>query len=112
MVFGAAAALGCAAAVTAGAQVSNPSSTARSAEATRYVAPRTADGRPDLQGVWANNMATPLERPKELAGKAVLTDAELEQLRRWRRGVRRRALSDGAVEHRGVRLPGRHDRRL
>jgi hypothetical protein len=30
-----------------------------------WTAPRTADGHPDLQGVWANNIATPLERPKE-----------------------------------------------
>lgn len=25
---------------------------------------RTADGHPDLQGVWSNNRATPLERPE------------------------------------------------
>lgn len=39
--------------------------------------PRTPDGRPDLQGVWANNSATPLERPAALADKATLTDAEV-----------------------------------
>lgn len=37
---------------------------------------RTADGHPDLQGVWSNNRATPLERPEQLAGKATLTDEE------------------------------------
>jgi hypothetical protein len=47
-----------------------------------YVAPRTADGQPDLQGVYANNNATPLERPKELADKPLLTDNELELLKR------------------------------
>jgi len=29
-----------------------------------YKAPRTVDGQPDLQGVWANNSVTPLQRPK------------------------------------------------
>ena len=41
---------------------------------------RTADGHPDLQGVWANNNATPLERPKELAGRAILTEKEVAAL--------------------------------
>src|SRR5437667_6367837 len=40
------------------------------------------DGHPDLQGVWLNNSATPLERPKTLEGKAVLTEAEVAELRR------------------------------
>ena len=43
--------------------------------------PRTADGRIDLNGVWANNAATPLERPDTLAGKAVFSDEEVAQLR-------------------------------
>ncbi len=42
-----------------------------------WTAPRTVDGQPDLQGVWANNIATPLERPKELEGRALLTDQEV-----------------------------------
>ena len=37
---------------------------------------RTVDGQPDLQGVWSFATVTPLERPKELAGKEVLTEAE------------------------------------
>jgi hypothetical protein len=44
--------------------------------------PRTVDGQPDLQGVWANNNATPLERPKELAGRAYLTDQEVAALKK------------------------------
>ena len=41
---------------------------------------RTADGQPDLQGVWASDSATPLERPEELADKAFFTDEELATL--------------------------------
>lgn len=51
------------------------------ATAKGYVVPRTASGQPDLQGVWANNLATPLERPKEFANKPVLTDEELNDLK-------------------------------
>ncbi len=44
--------------------------------------PRTVDGHPDFAGVWANNNATPLERPKELEGRDRLTDAEVEAMKR------------------------------
>ena len=37
---------------------------------------RTADGQPDLQGVWDFRTVTPMERPKELGDKAVLTAQE------------------------------------
>jgi hypothetical protein len=47
-----------------------------------WTAPRGADGHPDLQGVWLNNSATPLERPKALEGRATLTDDEVAELRR------------------------------
>ena len=45
-----------------------------------WAVPRLADGRPDLQGVWANNNATPLERPTEWADKARLSAEELAEL--------------------------------
>jgi len=45
-----------------------------------WTTPRTWDGHPDLQGVWVNNKATPLERPKELAGRTTLTDDEVKAL--------------------------------
>ena len=47
-----------------------------------WVAPRSSDGHPDIQGFWANNNATPLERPKELAGRATLTDDEVAALKK------------------------------
>ena len=45
-----------------------------------WTLPRTPDGHPDLQGVWANNSATPLERPEAWADKERLTDEELAAL--------------------------------
>jgi hypothetical protein len=44
--------------------------------------PKTAWGEPDLQGIWNNATSTPLERPSDVKGKAVLDDeeaAEFEQ---------------------------------
>ena len=40
-----------------------------SAASRRWVRPVTSFGDPDLQGVWMNNRATPLERPKALEGR-------------------------------------------
>ena len=51
------------------------------AQGNGWTAPRTPDGQPDLQGVWANNNITPLERPEAWAGKAELTDEEVAALR-------------------------------
>jgi len=41
-----------------------------------YRAPRLADGTPDLQGVWTNSTATPLERAPALGNRRVYTDEE------------------------------------
>ena len=44
-------------------------------------AARTPWGDPDLQGVWASDSATPLERPKLLADREYLTDEEVARLK-------------------------------
>ena len=46
-----------------------------------WTPPRTPDGHPDFQGVWTNNSVTPLQRPKELAGKEFYTESELAAVR-------------------------------
>ena len=45
-----------------------------------WILPRTAAGHPDLQGIWTNNRATPMERPEQYGDKARLTDEELAEL--------------------------------
>jgi hypothetical protein len=49
-----------------------------------------ADGRPDMQGVWANNSMTPLERPSQFGLRATMTDAEFNELKK-----NAKALMDG-----------------
>jgi hypothetical protein len=44
------------------------------------VAPRAADGHPDLSGIWNNATRTPFERPDIFAGKASISD---EEARKW-----------------------------
>ena len=46
------------------------------AQPVQDAVPRTAWGAPDLQGVYDFGTATPLQRPAELAGRAVFTDEE------------------------------------
>src|SRR5712691_8735769 len=53
-----------------------PKATPAAAVKGAWTPPRTADGHPDLQGVWTNNSVTPLQRPKDLAGKEFYTEAE------------------------------------
>ena len=45
-----------------------------------YVVPRTLNGQPDLQGVWANNSTTPLQRPEFFADRDTLTEDEYQRL--------------------------------
>ena len=54
---------------------------------------RTEFGHPDLQGVWALQTLTPLERPAEFADRATLTEEEVAQIEaaaardRWKEGT-------------------------
>ena len=41
-----------------------------------YRVPRLPDGAPDLQGVWTNATATPVERSPELGDRRAFTEAE------------------------------------
>jgi hypothetical protein len=57
---------------------------------SKWSVPRMPDGRPDFQGVWANNGMTPLERPKQFGLRATMTDAEFADLKK-----RAQSLQDG-----------------
>lgn len=59
--------------------------------------PLTPDGQPDLRGIWLDNSATPLERPKELEGRKFLTDAEVADLKRRADRLFKNGFSDFAA---------------
>src|SRR5262245_23688686 len=67
--------IACVTLAAAGGQGAKPSSPA-------YKVPKTSFGHPDLEGVWTNNNATPLQRPAAWADKAFLTDAEIAQVQK------------------------------
>jgi hypothetical protein len=67
--------------------------------------PRTAWGDPDLQGVWRYEGAIPLERPRQLEGRASLTAqevAEQERVEKEQAAKRLEGLEGAAVGRRSV----------
>jgi hypothetical protein len=76
----AAAALAVGSLVVASITAQSPGDPASAAPAGWKV-PRTADGHPDLQGVWGNNSVTPMARPRQWKDKTTLTEAELDELK-------------------------------
>ena len=56
-----------------------------------WTAPRTADGHPDLQGMWGNKTMTPMERPASLEGRAYLSPEEMAEMASRRAESRARA---------------------
>jgi hypothetical protein len=60
----------------------NPAAAQASAGAatTSTAAPKTPWGEPDLQGIWTDETATPLQRPAEYANQEFFTAAQRQQL--------------------------------
>jgi hypothetical protein len=51
-------------------------------------APTTPWGEPDLQGIWANEYETPLQRPAQYANQEFFTEAERVEIDQRRAGMR------------------------
>jgi len=64
-------------AVAVAVPVAGQSSADRPKASNNSTASRTADGHPDLQGVWFFGTLTPLQRPDDVAGQTHLNDEEI-----------------------------------
>lgn len=68
-----------------------PASLAKSASVSKHAGAKptavwtpshTPDGQPDLEGIWNNSTITPLQRPRDLAGKEFFTEQEAAEYQR------------------------------
>jgi hypothetical protein len=58
--------------------------------------PHTPDGQPDLQGIWNTSTVTPMERPRELAGKEFFaSEAEAQAWAKAALAKTKEGLNDG-----------------
>jgi len=71
---------------------------------TKYKAPRTGDGQPDLQGVWNFSSDVTLERPAKFAEKKIATREEIDQQRRAKENALKMIGTFAPVEDIGVTL--------
>src|SRR5436305_14104377 len=83
-----------------------PSASGQSAKSTP---PRTADGRPDLQGTYTFATITPLQRPTALAGKDVLSPEEAAEFEASENDRLNRDLFDPEKGQPSAGYPGRAD---
>ena len=60
----------------AGAQAPGAPAAPKPDAGRKWTLPHTRWGHPDLQGIWNNGTTTPLERPKDLADRELLSDEE------------------------------------
>ena len=79
----------------AGAAAAKPKTTSATKAWTQ---PRTPDGRPDLQGIWSYATLTPLERPRDLAGREFFTEKEAAEYEKSLLGKNNRDRRDGGAD--------------